>query len=445
VRSPYTRFFYCVCLLVICACATTNEAYRGIDESVRRGAFADALQFIKKNHAAVYPRKNKVLLHLDKGFLEHYAGDYAASSKDLEEAEIFIEKYYAKSITQSAASFITNDNTKDYAGEEYENIYLNIFNALNYYHQGKIEDAVVEVRRVNEKLEQLEAKYAKAIAKAKEANKYGRSVKSDTKVNFNNSALARYLGTLLYHADGRYDDAHIEFAAIADAFKTAPNVYPFPCADAFKAHGEPGYETGPELAIPKDKARLNVIAFSGLGPYKEEESTIIPLPLPPPNNIARISLPRLVNRPSSATRVSVSIKSDVSGEKAAFTLDLLEDMGLVAAETFKANYSLVAAKSTMRSIGKQILGAGLAGVAEDSGGSALGLLVGIAATIANVATEEADIRAARYLPRYAFAGGVNVQPGKYTVTITFSSGQTQETSILAEAGKLNLVESFCLN
>ncbi|MDR0552112.1 MAG: hypothetical protein LBG72_08890 [Spirochaetaceae bacterium] len=428
---------------LVFSCATRNEVYRDIDANVARDAYTDALSIINKRHSAIYPKKNKVLLHLDKGILEHYAGNYKNSSADLEAADELIERYFAKSITQSATSFIANDNVKDYAGEEYENIYLNVFNALNYYHAGKFDDALVEIRRVNEKLLQLEDKYAKAIEKAKKADeKYGRGVKSGERARFNNSALARYLGALLYRADGRQDDARIDFAAIETAYKTAPNVYPFSCAEAFKAKGEPGYETGPELQIPRGKARLNVIAFTGLGPYKEEENTIIPLPLPAPNNFARIALPRLVNRPSSVSRVSVSVSG---AGNAAFNLDLLEDLGLAAAETFKASYGLTVVKTSMRSIIKQTVGAGLAGAAEEQGGSALGLLVGIATTIANTASEQADTRISRYLPRYAFAGGINLDPGEYTVRISFTGGNIQEKTIKVKAGALNLIEAFYLH
>ena len=420
---------------------------------MQRESYDAALHELKQTHKKVYPKKNAVLLHLDRGILAHYAGKFSESSKDLEAAEDLIEKYYAKSVTQEIASYIANDNTKDYAGEEYENIYINVFNALNYYHQGSLEDALVEIRRVDEKLIHLADKYQKAIERARKANKNGSGVAGDAKVNFNSSALARYLGALLYRANGRMDDARIDFAGIEKAFASSPNVYPFPCPPAFHTQGAPGYETAPELAIPADKARFNIVAFTGLSPYKEEESIMIPLPLPAPNNFARISIPRLINRPSAVTRVTVSLRP-VQGEgdespKAAvathtFNLDLIEDMGLAAAETFKASYALTVVKSTMRSIIKQTAGAGLSSIAEEYGGSALGLLTGIITTIANTASEQADIRVSRYLPRYAFAGGITVEPGRYRVRVKFADGVLYEKPVTVQAGRLNLVEAFYL-
>ncbi|MDR2491014.1 MAG: hypothetical protein LBD20_06390 [Spirochaetaceae bacterium] len=444
-----------IAVFLVFSCATTNEAYRTIDAHVQRESYETALHELQRTHKKVYPKKNAVLLHLDRGMLAHYAGKFSESSKDLEAAEALIEKYYAKSVTQEIASYIANDNTKDYAGEEYENIYINIFNALNYYHQGSLEDALVEIRRVNEKLVDLEDKYHKAIERARKANKNGSGVTSDAEVNFNSSALARYLGALLYRADGRSDDARIDFVGIEQAYSSSPNVYPFPCPPAFRAQGSPGYETAPELAIPAGKARFNIIAFTGLSPYKEEESTIIPLPLPAPNHFARISLPRLVNRPSQVTRVAVSLYPVLqegeagdspasAGEAVAFNLDLIEDMGLAAAETFKASYALTVVKSTMRSIIKQTAGAGISSIAEEYGGSALGLLAGIFTTIVNTASEQADIRVSRYLPRYAFAGGITVEPGRYRVRVQFADGVRYEKPVTIREGRLNLVEAFYL-
>jgi hypothetical protein len=61
---------------------------------------------------------------LDKGLLEHYVGNYRDSSQDLENAERLIQDTFTKSVTAGIASYIANDNTKEYPGEDYEDIYL---------------------------------------------------------------------------------------------------------------------------------------------------------------------------------------------------------------------------------------------------------------------------------------------------------------------------------
>ncbi|MDR2601014.1 MAG: hypothetical protein LBC53_00970 [Spirochaetaceae bacterium] len=425
-------------LFLTASCATYNEAHREADLNFSKSSYNNALSVIESKKKSLYPPKNAVLYRLDKGMLEHYAGLFEESSKDLQEADELIERNFAKSITQAAASYILNDNVKDYGGEEYENIYLNVFNSLNYYHKGDIEGALVEVRRAGEKITSLGDKYAKAIRKARASNEHGASVKVSEKVNFNDSALARYLGAVLYRAAGKEDDARIDFKAIQTAFISSPNVYPFPCPDAliFKEGGD-----NPEINVPKGAARLNVVAFAGQSPYKEEESIVISLPVISErgalNSFARISLPKLVNRPSSVSGVTISVNGS------SFKLDMVEDLGLAAQETFKASYALTVLKSTMRSIIKQTTSA----IASDAIGeynSNLALITSLITSIFNTASEQADIRISRYLPRYAYVGGVTLPPGEYDVKINFSGGEVQEKKVVLKAGALNLIEAFYL-
>ena len=189
-------------------------------------------------------------------------------------------------MTQNAASFIANDNTKDYAGEDYEDIYLNVFNALNYYHAGKIDDALVEIRILTEssgKLAQLESKYqgsggkfAEALAPVRKIIADVPAIEPNVSVNFADSALARYMSALFYRGQGKEDDARIEFERIAGAYAASPTIY----------QGQPPASIPDELAVPAGKARLNVMAFTGLSPVKEAQSVPI---LPTAGNIIEAS------------------------------------------------------------------------------------------------------------------------------------------------------------
>jgi len=160
------------------------------------------------------------------GMLYHYCGDYEQSNEFLTEAEHAIEDLYTKSVGKATASLLLNDNALDYFGEDYEDIYLNIFKALNYLHMNKQEDAFVEIRRVNNKLNVLEDKYEEIAKQYNESKDKKKEFKiGDNK--FHNSALARYLSMLIYQADGKYDDAMIDLAEIKEAFELQPIVYDF--------------------------------------------------------------------------------------------------------------------------------------------------------------------------------------------------------------------------
>ncbi len=167
-RKRFSAFFLPIILALLCfllSCATSPEAYKNIDFSVNENNFEAAVGEIKagqEKQIPIYPSRNAIMLFLDKGLLEFYAGNYEASSQDLQEAERLIEEAYTKSISANFLSYIVNDNTKEYPGEDFEDIYINVFNALNYYKKGDIEGALVEIRKLtlsNGKLDMLARKY----------------------------------------------------------------------------------------------------------------------------------------------------------------------------------------------------------------------------------------------------------------------------------------------
>lgn len=425
-------------LFVFVSCATNHNAYAPIDAGVETGLYENALASINDENGAarksIYTTKNEILLYLDRGMVNHYAGLYRESSEDFQIAEGLIEEAFTKSIGQSVGSYILNDNVKDYSGEDYEDLYINIFGALNYYHNGSIESALVEIRRLNEKLMVLADKYEQAKDKVLESsNQVDPDELPIEASNFSNSALARYLGMLFFRSTGKNDDARIDYEELRRAFDLAPEVY---------TNQIPSSVAG-ELSVPADKARLNIITFTGLSPVKQQETIVIPLPLPFPNNTARLSLPVMVDRPSMVQNVEVVLDS---GER--FGLELMENMGAVARETFKSRRGLIVLKTTARSITKAVVSAAAAGTASSKQGSGMGLLIGAIGKIASDASEQADTRLSRYFPNHALVGGINLDPGNYTVTVNFyGSGQllhSDKMNIDVRRNTLNLGEFFYL-
>ncbi|MDR0494083.1 MAG: hypothetical protein LBG95_00430 [Treponema sp.] len=165
----------CLALLFF-SCATKSEDYAIIDNAVTKNEFEHGIEAIKKSQDGkkpIYRENNAVSLYLDKGLLEHYAGNYRNSSADLQEAERLIQEAFTKSVTADFASYIINDNTKEYPGEDFEDIYINIFNALNYYNAGNIEGALVEIRKLtwaSGKLDMLNRKYDNIDSKTSEGS-----------------------------------------------------------------------------------------------------------------------------------------------------------------------------------------------------------------------------------------------------------------------------------
>jgi hypothetical protein len=433
------------------SCATSERVYRGVDNTVHISDFEKSVKLIdtaQKSKKPIYPPKNAILLYLDRGLLEHYADMYQESSKDLEQAGRAIEDAATKSLSESVASYILNDNTKSYAGEDYENIYINVFNALNYYYMGSIDDALVEVRRTNEKLRAMSGEYDKINREMRDkykGNLSGVKLPDAKPVNFTNSALADYLGALFYRADGAYDDARINLLQLKEAFLTEPGVYYNTIPPDLVLSGEEGDETAEELNIQDKKARVNLVCFTGLSPVKREEVISFPLPFQYGLDLAHLRLPVLSPRADSINLIEMIIGD--SGET--IKLELLEDIGKAVQETYKAKYNTVFLKTLIRTIVKYASVYVLAeAAAQSSKSNAAGALTAFAAKTTFDATERADTRMERYLPAKAWIGAVNLEPGTHTIKINYYSGARkiagEEKTINAVAGKLNLLEGVCL-
>ncbi|MDR2510730.1 MAG: hypothetical protein LBC77_08825 [Spirochaetaceae bacterium] len=422
-----TSFIYAAAVIcVFISCAT--HSYDALDAEVRGGQYEKAYADIQKDKKSVYG-SDSVRYYLDSGLVAHYAGMHKESTSLLENGDRAIEDAFTKSITQNIASFIANDNTKEYAGEDYENLYVNIFNSLNYYHLGKLEDAMVEIRRMQEKLKNLSVKYN--VIEKKLANEDAKAAaKTKGGVNFTNSALARYLSMLFYRARGSYDDARIDCDAIKTAYRDYKNIYNYPLPSSIDG----------ELNIADGQARLNVLAFSGLAPAKVQDTLRIPLYVT--NSWIKIALPRMVKRPSDIGAIEIAFDN---GKR--FRLELLEDIQNVAIETFKKHQGLIEAKSIIRATVKGGATAGFMAAGEDNPTLKL---IGVGLQVMTELTERADLRIVRYFPARAYAGGITVEPGEYNFAVSYFGLSGHEIASFKydnfkiSKDSLNLVETFLL-
>lgn len=426
------------CIAVLASCASTAH-YEKIDSAVDRGAYPEALALVKTQEGKGYRDSDMVLYYLDSGLLSHYSEEYSESSKLLGKGERAIASAFTKSITQEVSTYLLNDTMQEYAGEDYEDIYLNVFNALNYYHRGLLDDAMVEIRRIDNKLKMLSTKYGAAITNAQKAVLGKNSgIPYDAKamtVNFSNSALARYLSMLFYRAEGKADDARIDRDQVKLAFANQKRLYPFPLPKTLED----------ELSIPGGKARLNVIGFAGKSPMKTENVVRIPLST---SNWIKIAVPQITPRPSMVSRAEVVLDN---GE--IFKLELIEDMGAVAVETFKQKSGLIYLKTVLRATAKTTSSLILEDQAKKSDSAEGALILGLLSLGSQVlaeTSEQADLRISRYFPGKALVGGINLEPGMYSFTVNYYNASKKLVhsvrfkDVPVRPGKLNLSEAICI-
>lgn len=420
--------------------ATRRGFYTPIEAELRSGNIAKARQLLETaREEGKYAHKDRFLYFVDAGMLAHYAGDYQTSNEKLSVAEAAAEELFTKSVSRAATSLLLNDNVLEYSGEDYEVLYTNLIMALNYAALEQFEDAFVEIRRANLKLEQLEQKYGDA------ARRYQRGIAEDTnkieidfnmpKMRFHNDAFARYLSMHMYAAAGKYDDARIDHDYLVDAFRSQPHIYGFEMPNVT-------YRSG-------SGAIISIVALVGPAPIKEAVSLrirtdkdldLVQILYDDPTNMGaeyghlpvkvsedyyfKFALPKIVQRTSQVAGVEVLIDGTPRG-----TLQLIEDVGAVAEQTFEAKKTLIYIRSVARAIVKGLAAHKLKKKADTGGFE--GWLKKAAIDVGADLTENADLRSTQFLPGRIMVGDFEVEPGSHNVVIRFMSADGIELSRVA--------------
>lgn len=432
------KYFLCILVLSITvSCASwTGESdvdYAAIDKAIETDWYTgfQAVQGFEEKY------NSPILYDLDAGMLAFFSDEREASSVLLQGAERGIEEAISKNFGQEFASYFANDNVTDYGGEDYEDIYLNVFNAINYHERGEHDSSLVEIRRVGNKLRYLADKYRKVLNEYEEKTKGGdiEGFPNQDPIPFYDSALARYLSMLFYRGDGDPDNAYVDLKKMREAYESQPGIYDF----------KPSFiDTEDDIYVPEGKGRLNVLAFIDRMPKKVEKVIYTPfgfvvsligalagdapLPLAPNAMTSKVVYPVFAEQADRITNCTIVFDS---GET--MNLELIEDMGVVARETARYSQQFAALKSFFRSLAKKtaVIIAWQQAMAQTDNTIAL--------ILANVvldqalklidSTERADLRMCRYFPDRAYAAGINLDPGNYSFTAKFYDSNGNEVGI----------------
>jgi len=398
--------------------------------------YSQAFLDLEQQAPSVLKAQGPIILNYDLGMLARLNKAYKDSNNYLSEAERLIREAYTQSITANVASFIVNDNTKAYTGEDYEDIYLNVFKALNYLHQGEEESALVELNRSIEKQAFLKQKYEKQVeqvASYREKQGLGSVEGQSYASSFSTSALANYLSAVVAEGMGEENTRYYAMNQVRHAFASQPALYAFPL---------PSTAAEDPQKVESGMGRLHVVGFTGQAPLKEERVESIYVSYA---NRAKIAYPVLVGRPSQVQAIEVS----VDGNRVQ-RLERIESIKDIAIDTFRATSELAKLKAVTRAMAKAIgIAAYDAAALEDNQVTAAEELLGWIFRIARDVSESADVRSTHFLPSEAWVGYLDLQPGTYTVELSFlnASGRVLHQEILpnqvVRENGVNLAETFC--
>ena len=407
----------------LCACRSGPSAgtKKAVNSLIAAQNYAGAEAYLQSNKESQYGRKNMVLYYLDEGTILHHAGKYRESDASFDKAESRMDELYTVSMTKAGGMLLLNDNTADYAGEPFERALMNVMRALNFVSLGKLDEALVESRKVELFLDELNGKL-------------------EGKSRYKDDAFARYLDALLYADIGQADDARISMHAATEAYAWYASDYHIPT---------------PRFDLPnvvgRDTGELVLIHFNGVAPRKisktlqlawgnavaltqtsgDAEANGAPfknaLTAGLAGNAITIAYPEYVQDPYKIADSEVFVDSAPAG-----STQLVEDVTAIAMKNLTDRQALIRTRAIARATVKFVLASSAAKAAgalcdRQFGSGSIGSTLcktaarGVAQGIA-AATEVADVRSWSTLPSQIRMARISLAPGRHQVRVRFKDG-----------------------
>ncbi len=416
-------------LVMSCAVAYTSTMAPVIRD-MDRGLNSEAVTRLKD----VFPDstgRDRLLYLMELGNLVRYSGQQTISQAVLLRADRLSDDLRGTDLAEQAQSMVTSDLALDFRGADYEKVFINYCLACSYAASGNIEDAVVEARRVNEKLKEINTRY--------EANPN----------RYTDDAFVRYFMGVLYEMDGDYDDALISYRlALATYDSTYAEEYDLPApqqlkSDAMRLAHYNGFESlfstfenlwpglnwqgsGPSADMGEIVA---VIELGNISPRRSADFTVHY-----DDRLYSLALPTIPEFPRRRVTGSLSAGGRTAG------IFLVEDLNGIA----RKNLEDEAGRNVVRAAARLAVKAGLANLGEDlteqlTDNQNVGSGVGLILSIIGAVTEQADLRAWLTLPAQIQMSRLQVPPGTWPVTVRINGRNFIHEPVTVEAGEISLV------
>lgn len=426
-----------ISLTVVASCASYYQAHSDFNSEFEHGDLKRALETLGK-YQNEEESKSRFIYFVNKGLLLSILGQYEESNSYLEKAFLFGEDYRINYINE-ATSYFTNPNVVVYRGEDHEHLMLLYFKAINFLKIGDHENALVECRRLNIRLNQLADRYV-----------------SEDKLQRN--AFIHTLMGIIYQSAKDYNNAFIAYRNALEVYESdysrmfgmaAPEQLKKDLLDAAWRTGftdefdnyKSKFEMNDYVASTSD-SDLVFFWHNGLAPVKAEWSINFVI-TPGPDHMMifnnnelglsfpfrvdddkersdlsglqffRVAFPKYVERPA----YYLSAKLECGSEE--FDLQLAEDINKIAF------YSLN--QRMLQEFAKGLLRAALKKAAEQSlrkKDDRLGAVLGIV----NAMTEKADTRNWQTLPHSIYYSRIPLTEGKNDVKLLLYPGRDQDST-----------------
>jgi hypothetical protein len=395
-------------LTIFAACATYQDKVAEPRNLLKAGQTSEALA--KLQELAAKPGGDQLVYQLDYATALQVAGQYRESSQAFIKADKLVDLNDYHSISNVVGAALGGEESVQYKGESFEKFLINTMNAINFLMMGQYDDALVEARRINEKINKM---------------------KMDGREPYEQSPFARYLASLLWEASGNMDSAYIELEATYKLDPNIPNIRQDLVRMAKKSRREDAFKKWkkefPEVKedpqwSDRNRSELIVIFQQGWGPQKK----------PRPNS------PRFPKLSPVHSEVQ-SARILIDGEKHTETSSVY-NIEKVAIDTLEKDYGSLVARRVGGIVAKEVVADQIRQKDE---------LLGAVAWIVMHASDRADLRQWSTLPKSIQIARIPVRPGKYNVTVeSLGFGSSMESKVFEKVefkpGRLTFLNSRSL-
>ena len=189
-----TRFLFVACgLLTVLGCASYQTKVQSFRESLRQDHPAEAAAKVKEK--AWTDGDDQVVYLLEYGTAQQLAKNYEESNRAFLKAEDLTDIKDYHSISRITGSLILSQGIVQYKGDNYEKVLINAMLAINYLMLHKLDEAMVETRKLNDKLYKF---------------------RYEGKKNYDQNPFAFYLSALIEEDFKDWDSAYIDFKKTYD-------------------------------------------------------------------------------------------------------------------------------------------------------------------------------------------------------------------------------------
>jgi len=430
-KTIHLMFFLVLWVLTV-SCATYYQKHYDFNSEFEKGDLTGALEVLQKKESLANS-KSKFLYFVNNGLLLSVLGKYEASNEFFEKAYLFGEDYHVNYFHE-AAGYLTNPNMSIYRGEDHEHLMLLYFKAINFLKMRRPDEALVECRRLNIRLNQLSDKY-------QSENKYQRD------------AFIHNLMGIIYQSTGDYNNAFIAYRNALEIYEQDyENLFSLSVPEQLKRdllntawwtgfteeYNEYQLQFSMQDHTPqKPDADLVFFWHNGLSPVKSEwninflidhrsENMVvftndrlgITFPFRVDERDEKSNLQRLeilrVAFPRYDERPEYYREGFLRTDSLAMRLEMSEDISKIAFHSLKERMVLEFSKGLLRAALKK---AAELSVKKDDGG--LAALIGVV----NALTEKADTRNWQTLPHSIYYARVPLREGQNQVQFTIAAGR----------------------